>query len=389
MSCDHFPVRLIFASAAAYCVANIGWWLQPSIINESILQFGVGESQAALVASVELAAVALSSLLTSRMIGKLALFKIALIGGFVAFLGAVLSVLANQYPVLLVFRSMAGIGEGALLTVATASLAGLANPARAYGVINTAAILVGSAAAYSLTFSSEFFDLELVVLPTIAICVGVMSSLALLMPNVTVQKDAASDSLEGLHPVLSWTVMSLVIAMFIISVTAAAMWSFFYSIGGQAGLLDSEVHRVVALAALLSVIGAMAATVIGDRFGRIGPISMGIVVLTVATVTMSIYVDATVFSICAVLIPGGMYFLVPFFLDLAARQDPSGRDAAVVAGAFLMTGAVGPYLAGYIISNHDIRVMAGLTVLLNIVGWLLFLDVNRRQAASEGLQAVT
>ena len=71
-----------------------------------------------------------------------------------------------------------------------------------------------------------------------------------------------------------------------------------------------------------------------------------IVVLIVAINAMSHWHHPLVFRFGAILNVVGMYFLLPYFLGYAAEQDPSGRDASVTAGAFLLTGAVGPYLGG-------------------------------------------
>ena len=86
-----------------------------------------------------------------------------------------------------------------------------------------------------------------------------------------------------------------------------------------------------------------------------------------------------VFRIGAVLIVAGTYFLVPYFLGYAAAQDPSGRDAAIVAGSFLLTGAVGPYLGGFIIETFGVGSIAMIVICTNLIAWLSFFVVDRGQ----------
>lgn len=51
--------RILAASAAAYCIANIAWWLQPPLIHEVIVRYDAGEAAAGLVASAEMTVIAL------------------------------------------------------------------------------------------------------------------------------------------------------------------------------------------------------------------------------------------------------------------------------------------------------------------------------------------
>ena len=158
---------------------------------------------------------------------------------------------------------------------------------------------------------------------------------------------------------------------------AGAMWSFYYLLGDMAGLSEVQVHNAVGTAALVSVVGALLATLVGARFGRLLPVTLGIIVLIVAINAMSHWHHPLAFRLGAALNVVGMYFLVPYFLGYAADQDPSGRDAAVTAGAFLLTGAVGPYFGGYIIENFGAGSMGWIVLIANTSAWYLFLIVNR------------
>ena len=372
--------RILAASAAAYCIANIAWWLQPSLIHEVIVRYDVGEAAAGLVASAEMTVIALSAALFGKLLGRLSLRRIASIGVAVSLSGAAWSITIQDYDLLLISRLVTGFGEGAMLAAASASLANFRDPDRAYGIINIAAILFCSAAVFSLPVTAGYFNLEHNVFPTIFAGIAVLSLLIPMLPGSPVRGQLrSSGTTSPAHGIFSPKLLLLVTAVFVVSLGAGAMWSFYYLLGAQAGLGEEQIHNAVGTAALVSVFGALLATLLGARFGRFFPVTLGIIVLIVAINTMSHWHHPLAFRLGAALNVVGMYFLVPYFLGYAADQDPSGRDAAVTAGAFLLTGAVGPYLGGYIIENFGAGSMGWIVLIANTSAWYLFLIVNRSQ----------
>ena len=133
MTLDTLQGKILVASAAAYCIANIGWWLQPSLIHEVMIRFQVGESAGGLIASAEMTAVAVGAALFGKLLDRFSLLLIASIGVAVSLTGAAASIVVQDYDLLLLSRSITGFGEGAMLTVASASLASFKDPDRAYG----------------------------------------------------------------------------------------------------------------------------------------------------------------------------------------------------------------------------------------------------------------
>ena len=387
MTLDTLQGKILVASAAAYCIANIGWWLQPSLIHEVMIRFQVGESAGGLIASAEMTAVAVGAALFGKLLERFSMLLIASIGVAVSLTGAASSIVVQDYDLLLLSRSITGFGEGAMLTVASASLANFRDPDRAYGIINISAILLSSSAVFSLPVTARYFGMEYNIFPTIFVIIAVLSLFMPLLPRSTGLRQSHVSGKPPGHGIFSLKLLSLIAAVFIVSVGAGAMWSFYYLLGDKAGLNEDQIHYAVGIAAVVSVFGALLATLIGTKFGRFLPITIGIVVLIVAINAMSHWHHPLIFRFGAAMNVVGMYFLLPYFLGYAAEQDPSGRDASVTAGAFLLTGAVGPYLGGYIIENFGAGSMGWIVIIANLVAWYLFLVVNRAQKADAPILA--
>jgi MFS family permease len=374
--------KVLVASAAAYSMATIGWWLQPSLIHEVMQRFSVGESGGGLIASVEIALIAVCSALFAKLIDRFSFLQIALFGITVCLLGAGFSLIADTYYQLLVSRSVTGVGEGAMLAVASAVLANCRDPDRAYGVINVASILFCSAAVFSLPTTAGYFEMEFNVFPTIFVCVVILSLLVPFISGNSQQVQVHVDRSTPAHEVFSWKLQRLLLGVFVVAGGAGAMWSFYYLLGTAAGLSENEIHNAVGTAAVISVSGAFLATLVGTRFGRLLPVTFGTIVLTVAVLLLSQWPNPLVFWLGAIVNVVGMYFLLPYFLGYAAAQDPSGRDAAITAGVFLLTGAAGPYFGGYIIEHFGAGSIGWIVLIANVLVYPLFLQVNR----SVGLQ---
>ena len=322
MTLDTLQGKILVASAAAYCIANIGWWLQPSLIHEVMIRFQVGESAGGLIASAEMTAVAVGAALFGKLLDRFSLLLIASIGVAVSLTGAAASIVVQDYDLLLLSRSITGFGEGAMLTVASASLASFRDPDRAYGIINISAILLSSAAVFSLPVTAGYFGTEHNVFPTIFVVMAVLSLLMPLLRGSASHSQSRMSGARAAHGILSLKLLTLVTAVFIVSVGAGAMWSFYYLLGDKAGLNEDQIHYAVGMAAVVSVFGALLATLIGTKFGRFLPITIGIVVLIVAINAMSHWHHPLVFRFGAALNVVGMYFLVTLFPWLCCRAGP-------------------------------------------------------------------
>src|ERR1700761_5072361 len=97
-------LAVFVASTAAYCIANVGWWLQPEMLSEVMPRLGLGESQASWILAAELAAITLSTLALARFAGKVAFTRLLLAGLVVILVGQIASVYASDVRILLLAR---------------------------------------------------------------------------------------------------------------------------------------------------------------------------------------------------------------------------------------------------------------------------------------------
>ncbi|MCG4262429.1 MFS transporter [Acetobacter senegalensis] len=371
--------RVLIGGAAAYCIANISWWLQPALINEVLLRLHLGDASAGLVASAEMAAMAFSSMILARQVRKLSFRLLAGIGAIIAIIGNLFSSFITNYPDLLMMRCLVGLGEGAALAVSSACFADFENPDGAYANVGVINILLGTILVFIFPFMGSVLTKNNIIFPFMSIIVFILSIFIYFLPKKNSYNNNLSSVVIPAHHIFSWKLMRLVMATFTVVVTSGAMWSFYYILGEKAGLSNASINNAITLAVFLSLIGGGLASFCGTRFGRLKPVSCGMLCISTAIVLMSLCSNGAIFRLSACINVAGIYFLIPYFFGYAAAQDSTGRDAAVVGGAFLLTGAVGPYLGGIIIENFGIIAMAILVPITNILAWLLFFSVSKKK----------
>jgi predicted MFS family arabinose efflux permease len=159
----------------------------------------------------------------------------------------------------------------------------------------------------------------------------------------------------------------------------ASAWAFYVILGELAGFGSEQINAILTFSVLFTLVGSTLASVVGHRFGRLLPSILGILMMTVSIVGLSLSRDPTHYRVLTGLNLFGLYIFVPYFLGYAAGADQSGRGPAIVAGAFMLAAAIGPYLGGIVISRFGIEYLALIAVVANSVSLALFCIVNNMQ----------
>lgn len=366
--------RLLLAAAAATCIANISWWMQPQIVNDVMNGFKASEAAAGLVVTAEFAAMALTSFVIARLAHGISYVRICLAGLVFAFGGAFATLAVGGYGALIVTRTVTGVGEGAFLMVSTAAVAHLAKPDRAYGQINIANIVLGALMSLGLPFLLARFGAEALSFRLLAALMVVLAILALAMPRA--ERYNPPTSAGGR---ISERVIALACAVFLVVVASAAIWSFYVVLGLRTGLVAADVDAAIGYSVLSALPAGILATFFGARFGRSIPMAVAMLVGVGAVFVLTYSKDLAAFRICTCINVACIYFLIPYFFGCAAAEDASGRAAAIAGGAFLLTGAAGPYLGGSLMEYLGVQSIAWFMLIGDAVAAAIFFWLERGQ----------
>ena len=373
--------RVIISASALYSLAMLANWTQPMLLPELMDSFSKSELSAGFIPTVEMAVLAIVSMLCTRLLAHIKYWQIIVVGIFLFGFGNLASFYIESYDYLILSRIVCGIGAGMLLMVASAVVASFDDSERAYGVINTACVIVAMV-AFAIGPNLSFLSLSSSAPLTFLIlfsCTVLLLPLSLLMPFRLSMLNTVSLKTDSKLSHIPLDIVLIGIAVFISCGVFSSIWPFYAVLGESAGLQTNQINGVMAYSILFTLIGSMTACFIGHKFGRFRPTALGLVIMTVAMMSLSLSNDELVYQLFTGLNLFGLYIFIPYFLGYASQADSSGRGAAIIAGTFMLAAAAGPYLGGAILNVYGVEFFAWLALIANSIAFMLFCIVDLRQ----------
>lgn len=252
---------------------------------------------------------------------------------------------------LIALRAVAGLGEGALVWVATITIVRAARPERVTAIFMV--MQAGTQICLSMVLAAW-------ILPQSS-WKGGFWALALLLVLVAPLAVSLPDRLHATHASatarLRFTpahLLPLLIA-FLNLAAAGALWAYLEPLAQHAGLDEAAARAATSVALCLQIVGGLAAYVAVRRLAPWLALLGGGVVLGAVSIwlglrlprpEMSFYLASAVFGF-------GWMFVMPFQVALALRADRQGRVAVLIPAAQLLGSACGPLLASLLLHDRD------------------------------------
>lgn len=366
--------RVFLAAAGGTCIANASWWMQPLIMHDLAETRKWGEFAGGMVLTVEMATMALTSVVAARLLIGRSLMVLALIGVACAIGGAALSLITDDYVVLMLARAVAGAGAGLGLMMMNSVAALFPDPDRGFARLSVVSIVFGMAIVGAMPLLPGASPFAMVLL-----ALFITVPLVILLPRgIVVSAPHPAEGGVGLPSAASRRIAVLAGVTFAIGCASGVMWVFYALIGQAAGLSMQALDGAISAAIFAALIAAGIASLIGGKLGRTLPLGLGLAVLAAAVVVLSSHPHELAFRLATMGNVGALYFLTPYLFGAASAQDRSGRGAVYVGSAFYLTGAVGPVLGGYLAETLGMGVVGTATVVIALVSLLVIGWIERR-----------
>jgi hypothetical protein len=281
---------------------------------------------------------------------------------------------------IMALRGLAGIVEGLLLWITVGMIARTVTPERWAGVFFTAQVL----AQLLLAVAFDFW-----VLPRfgpnggfVAIALFSLISLpaAFLAPSRLADL-AAEPGQSGAPPLRGWIAL---FATLIYVSAGGAVGVYLEPLADQAHLPIETPHTAIWVSLVGQVLGGAAATAVS---GRIRYFAVFLIVTAVTLAgwwTFAHTASAVVFIAANFMLGLSSIFLAPFLVPMTIDADPSRRAAVQSAGAQLLGGAMGPWLASFVVGDRDVQgsLWLGAALLLAGMAVVAWLHLTHREPAT-------
>lgn len=358
---DHRKSYILFLVAATGTYGAIVASLLPSLVSTWMLRLGLSERMAGEVATVNVLAATVGLCLSLFLVSRWSLPRMARTGIALAIAGDLLSILASDMVQLCVVRALAGLGAGLLVGAATNWFGRHEYAARGFGmyimlqfvmaalllaVIPEIDPLLGNAGVYVALLALG--GLSALLYPLLNLNGGGEP-----LPQGPAETDpaAAAPGSSGVVKIFS------VLAFGMFNISAIGLWSYMLRYGEIVGLSNGMASQTLALSSLCGIPGTILVIILGARYGRFWPLTIGLLAYTVpvaifaaATVSPAIFIAGMVLQSVAWAV------VVPYFQAVQAALDGTGRLAVWGMIVASVGAGLGPVLFGMTIDGESYSV---------------------------------
>lgn len=284
----------------------------------------------------------------------------------------------------LILQSIGGLAGGLLMAMSLSHLGQTPRAARNFGFWVSAQIALGIVASYALPQIAAAWGVF-----------GVFGALAAFSATAfggirhierRIESGAVSSSKAGfvdasMEARLTQAGVLSLIATFVFAFGIMAYWPYVERIARFSGLTGASISNTVSLALVASLVGALIASQLPSRMGRVAPLVTAMAGMLVLLWALSSGAGSSAFAACAIALSGLWNFIVPYQLAFTAAHDPRGNFvvlyiAAAKGGYVLAPLAVGHLLDGT--SYGPVYWLAGMAIAVSAVVYLIAAHIAPR-----------
>jgi predicted MFS family arabinose efflux permease len=341
---------------AAILVGVIGpevFIVQPGFVQGLVENLGFDARSAGYAASIEVWGITATTLLMTFFAHRFNWRKVITVSLILVALSNLLCIGVHDRTIFVLLRFLAGAGAGSLISLSFTTVGLSSNPDRNFGYLIMWVLLYGAVVLYLMPTAYAVSGMTGPLLFFAALPLTALPLVSAFPSNAETTSAVEADAVN-----LPGSLKSLALAaMFAYFVAQGVAWAYLFLIGTAGGLSEQHVATALTLSQVAGVAGALLPAMIGSRFGRWRPLSVGIgggALALVFLIGRFEYLPFTLW-VCAYNFFWNMTH--PYLLASMASFDRRGR-VVVYAVAMQMLGlAIGPALAAMVISpSHYDRV---------------------------------
>lgn len=376
MKPDNRGTWAIAAMVLLYVLGGSVFAVLPLLVGATVELLGFSGKQAGLIGAADMLGATLSALCVSLIVPRGRWRLLIYSGLLLLMLANALAGLAQHFSALLLSRLVGGLGEGVVLTIATVSIAETRRPDRVYGLAAAGLVAYGSPALYLMPSLLSAHGLR-GVFWLLAALTAIATPLVRYMPNAArlSQTSPAAVTRSGIS---TPSVIGLA-GVFAYFTAQGGVWAYLDRIGTAHHIEAANIGMALALSAIAGLLGALLASWLDVRYGRLRPLFCAALGTTVALLTLNESAAFAVFMLMTALNNFCWNVSIPYQLGALAQIDSTRRTVAL-SGVLSNAGlAAGPVVAAAIISERSVQNVAWMGMVFTGLSLLLFASILMRQ----------
>ena len=351
----HRPIDQPGALVALLIVATVTeamFMLLPSFVGALGDVLHLSANRTGLLGSADLAGIAVATATAPWWLRRV-LWRATVLASLTAFFLVNLACIGvGTFWPLLCLRIAAGLSAGVAYPVALAGILDTTRSDRNTGLMVSCQVIFGAVGVYAIDAVRTAWRLE-----AFYVFLSVWLLVALLICLLWYPQNPADRPASGPIAWRSLAVPGVLVAVGtgLYFLMIGAVWGYLEGIAREAGLSLQQTGTALSTGLVVSLLGSGAATWLGLRFGRAGPLMASAVaqVASLALLTrLAHYSDPVVaFFVINSAFQIVWSYVIAYFIIVFNDVDASGRFVAVYGTASHLTLAIGPYVGALLIVN--------------------------------------
>ena len=334
-------------------IALMSLLILPAMIGMLVDETTLTESQAGLSASIYFMGGAVVAILMALRMHRLDLRRVATIALVLAALGDFASgFIANQTASFMVVRFIAGVGTWAAYTATLGAFARLPDVDRGYAMFVTLQFSISGLGLYLLPVYSSVLGVSgiFMVLATLDLTGAWLSSC---LPGRAIDGDSEPRGQNEIHVLLAGATILGTLGFAIFEAANTAQFTYVERLGVALEFTDQQVGTALLIASLVGIPGAFSIMFLGDRLGRVAPLSFGIMVGVGGLFVLMESNQFNLYLLGLSMISFSWAFCLPYIQGLLASLDRNGSAVAAGSATATIGGAIGPGVAALVVGGGN------------------------------------
>jgi len=373
------PTTLI-AALLLSCVGVFAIMAGPIMTEVLVAALGLPVDAAGQIFAVEALGTALAPLAATLWMGRVKWRNAAIFALLVVVAGNVVSSYQTTAGALTALRFAVGfLGQGTAFTLAIAIISGSAQKDRNFAFLIAAQVVLGVLSFLVLPFPKDA-GVGGVLLPLAGLALLTLATVGWIpQPAARGAGHQAAAGGGSAGPAF----MALAV-MLIWCTGLGAIWAFVKLIGTSAGIDPAQVGVALGISTGVAITGALAASWLADRIGRIIPVTVALLVQVVMIFLLQGQMSFLQFAVTAAIFQIFWNLTGPYLMGTIALSDNTGKVSLLIPTAQIGGFFLGPVIAGQFLTGQGFGPANTVAIICCLAALALFiptaLRLNKRLA---------
>jgi predicted MFS family arabinose efflux permease len=327
------------------CVGVFAIMAGPILTEQLVAVLGLSPGDAGAIFSAEALGTALGPVLATFWMGRLGYRPVAIGALLVVIVGNVLSATQTGVAPLAALRFVVGLlGQGTAFALAIAIVSSTAQKDRNFALLIAAQVVLGVLFFLVLPLPKDA-GVGGVLLPLAGLAgLALLTSGGIRDPQPFAGHGGGAASGSSTN---AWVALGV---MLVWCTGLGAIWAFIKLIGGAAGLASDQVGLALGISTGVATAGALAASVLGARIGRIIPVTVALLVQVAMIALLQGEMDFLRFVVTAAVFQSFWNLTGPYIMGTIATADVTGKVSLLIPTAQIGGFFLGPVIAGQLLT---------------------------------------